>query len=93
MGIDNPVHIAFLLFVLLIVFGAKRLPELGRSLGGGMRGFRDAITGVPAEPALPAAAASPAAASPVAVVATLADASLAEGASSPTPRSPQEPVA
>jgi sec-independent protein translocase protein TatA len=45
MGLSNPIHIAFLLVLLLIVFGAKRLPELGRSLGSGMRGFRDALAG------------------------------------------------
>lgn len=56
MGLDNPLHIAFLLFVVLLVFGAKRLPELGRSLGGGMRGFRDALGGVDATSALPAPA-------------------------------------
>ncbi|HUB35832.1 MAG TPA: twin-arginine translocase TatA/TatE family subunit [Solirubrobacteraceae bacterium] len=45
MGLDNPIHIAFLLILLLLVFGAKRLPEMGRSLGQGMRGFKDAIGG------------------------------------------------
>jgi sec-independent protein translocase protein TatA len=45
MGLDNPIHIAFLLIVLLLVFGAKRLPEMGKSLGSGMRGFKDAISG------------------------------------------------
>jgi sec-independent protein translocase protein TatA len=45
MGLDNPIHIAFLLILLLLVFGAKRLPEMGRSLGDGMRGFKDAISG------------------------------------------------
>jgi sec-independent protein translocase protein TatA len=45
MGIDNPLHIAFLLVILLLVFGAKRLPELGRSLGTGMRGFKESISG------------------------------------------------
>lgn len=44
MGLDNPIHLAFLLIVLLIVFGAKRLPEMGRSLGSGMRGFRDSLS-------------------------------------------------
>ncbi len=43
MGLDNPIHIAFLLIVLLMVFGAKRLPEMGKSLGSGMRGFRDSL--------------------------------------------------
>src|ERR1700720_884128 len=45
MGLDNPIHIAFLLILLLLVVGAKRLPEMGRSLGHGMRGFKDAISG------------------------------------------------
>ena len=44
MGLDNPIHIAFLLIVLLMVFGAKRLPEMGKSLGSGMRGFKDALS-------------------------------------------------
>ncbi|HXP28871.1 MAG TPA: twin-arginine translocase TatA/TatE family subunit [Solirubrobacteraceae bacterium] len=45
MGLDNPIHIAFLLILLLLVFGAKRLPEMGRSLGTGMRGFKDSLNG------------------------------------------------
>jgi sec-independent protein translocase protein TatA len=45
MGLDNPIHIAFLVVILLLVFGAKRLPEIGRSLGSGMREFKDAISG------------------------------------------------
>ena len=45
LGLDNPLHIAFLLVILLLVFGAKRLPEMGRSLGSGMRGFKQAISG------------------------------------------------
>lgn len=51
LGLDNPTHILFLLVLVLVVFGAKRLPELGRSLGSGMRGFKDAISGeqAPAE--------------------------------------------
>ena len=45
MGLDNPLHIAILLLIVLMVFGAKRLPELGRSLGQGMRGFKDSVSG------------------------------------------------
>jgi sec-independent protein translocase protein TatA len=45
MGLDNPIHIAFLLVILLLVFGAKRLPEMGHSLGSGLRGFKDSLTG------------------------------------------------
>jgi len=44
-GLENPVHILFLLILLLLVFGARRLPELGRSLGSGMRGFRESLGG------------------------------------------------
>jgi sec-independent protein translocase protein TatA len=70
MGLDNPLHIAFLVVILLLVFGAKRLPEIGRSLGSGMREFKSSVTGettsqqtslppaqqpaTPAQPAVPA---------------------------------------
>jgi len=43
MGIANPVHLTMLLVVVLLVFGAKRLPEMGRSLGDGLRGFRGSV--------------------------------------------------
>jgi sec-independent protein translocase protein TatA len=56
MGLDNPLHIAFLVVILLLVFGAKRLPEIGRSLGGGMREFKDSITGEAKQPTLTQAA-------------------------------------
>jgi sec-independent protein translocase protein TatA len=45
MGLDNPLHVALLVILLLLVFGAKRLPEMGRSLGAGMREFKDSISG------------------------------------------------
>jgi sec-independent protein translocase protein TatA len=38
-------EILIILVVLLLLFGAKRLPEMGRSLGRGMREFKDAVTG------------------------------------------------
>jgi sec-independent protein translocase protein TatA len=50
MGLDNPLHIAFLVVILLLVFGAKRLPEIGRSLGSGMREFKDSVTGEAKQP-------------------------------------------
>ncbi len=53
MGLENPIHIAFVLMIMLLVFGAKRLPEMGRGLGSGMRGFKDALSGV-STPELPA---------------------------------------
>jgi len=45
MGLENPLHILLLLVVILLVFGARRLPEIGRSLGEGMRGFKDSLSG------------------------------------------------
>ena len=44
-GLENPTHWLFIAIVALIVFGPKRLPELGRSLGSGIRGFRDSLGG------------------------------------------------
>ena len=38
-------EILLLLLVLLLVFGPKRLPEMGRSMGRGMREFKDSLTG------------------------------------------------
>jgi sec-independent protein translocase protein TatA len=70
MGLDNPLHIAFLLILLLLVFGAKRLPEMGRSLGSGMRGFKDSLSGEHEHTSLVASAeqhAAPAATSAAAV--------------------------
>lgn len=38
-------EIIIVLVVVLLIFGPKRLPQLGRSLGGGMREFKDSVTG------------------------------------------------
>ena len=43
-GWTSPTHIALLLLIALLLFGAKRLPEIGRSLGSGMREFKDSVT-------------------------------------------------
>ena len=59
MGLDNPIHILFLLILLLLVFGAKRLPEMGRSLGTGLRGFKDSLSGADAHRADVAQASPP----------------------------------
>jgi sec-independent protein translocase protein TatA len=62
-------ELLILLLVLLLVFGPKRLPEMGRQLGKGMREFKDSVTGdskddedvslPPAESTVPAAPAAP----------------------------------
>jgi sec-independent protein translocase protein TatA len=41
----GPLEIVGLLLLALLLFGAKRLPEIGRSLGTGMREFKDSVTG------------------------------------------------
>ena len=41
----GPLEIAIVLVIVLVIFGPKRLPDLGRSLGSGMREFKDSITG------------------------------------------------
>jgi sec-independent protein translocase protein TatA len=55
-GIGLPEVLIFLVVVLLL-FGASRVPEIGRSLGKGMREFKDAVTGRDDErpPSLPRA--------------------------------------
>ena len=64
----GPMEIVGLLLLALLLFGAKRLPEIGRSLGTGMREFKDSVSGekkaearselpppVPAPPPVPTA--------------------------------------
>jgi sec-independent protein translocase protein TatA len=43
-GLTSPTHIALLFLLALVLFGAKRLPEIGRSLGTGMREFKESVT-------------------------------------------------
>ena len=51
-GLLSPGHVVVLLTIVLVVFGARRLPEVGRSLGSGMREFKHAVsTDDEAEPA------------------------------------------
>jgi sec-independent protein translocase protein TatA len=53
LGLDNPIHILFVLVIVLLVFGAKRLPEMGKSLGKGIREFKQSVSG-DEHPPLPA---------------------------------------
>jgi sec-independent protein translocase protein TatA len=45
MWTPGPLELIIVLVVVLVVFGPKRLPDLGRSLGKGMREFKDSVTG------------------------------------------------
>jgi TatA/E family protein of Tat protein translocase len=49
-----PQDMMLVLVVALLIFGPKRLPELGEGLGKGIRGFKDAVNGDPEPKALPA---------------------------------------
>jgi sec-independent protein translocase protein TatA len=39
-GLESPTHLLLLLAIILLLFGAKRLPEMGRSIGQGIREFK-----------------------------------------------------
>ena len=64
MGLDNPSHLILIAVILLLLFGARRLPEIGRSLGQGMREFKQSVSGEShsqgQQPTLTAGAAAPA---------------------------------
>ena len=45
MWTPGPLEIVIILVIVLIIFGPKRLPDLGRSMGRGMREFKDSVTG------------------------------------------------
>jgi sec-independent protein translocase protein TatA len=45
MGLMSPTHLVFLGVLALLLFGAKRLPEMARSLGTGMREFKTSVSG------------------------------------------------
>jgi sec-independent protein translocase protein TatA len=42
-GLESPVHLLILLLIILLLFGAKRLPEMGRSMGRGIKEFKEGL--------------------------------------------------
>ena len=46
MGLSQPTHLIALFLIALLLFGARRLPEMGRSIGLGMREFKDSVSGI-----------------------------------------------
>ena len=44
-GLLQPMHLLLIFGILLVVMGPKKLPELGRGLGEGIRGLKDALAG------------------------------------------------
>lgn len=50
-GLFQPMHLLVVGFIALLVFGPKKLPELGKGIGDGIRSFRDSVRdGQPAKP-------------------------------------------
>jgi len=54
-GLFQPTHLLIIAGIALLIFGPKKLPELGKGLGEGVRGFKSAIQGKENSPVLPAA--------------------------------------
>ncbi len=52
-GLLRPQHLLIILVVALFVFGGKKLPELGKGLGEGIKGFRDSMRNITSEPEEP----------------------------------------
>ncbi len=50
-GLFQPTHLLVILGIALLVFGPKKLPELGKGIGEGIRGFRSAIKAEEDKPA------------------------------------------
>lgn len=46
-GLFQPMHLIVILGIALLIFGPKKLPELGKSLGDGIRGFKEAMKDEP----------------------------------------------
>ena len=44
--LSEPTHWIFILILLFVLFGAKRLPELGKGLGEGLKGFKEGLKGI-----------------------------------------------
>ena len=45
-GLFQPTHLAIVLAIALLIFGGRRLPELGQGLGKGIRSFKDGLRGI-----------------------------------------------
>jgi sec-independent protein translocase protein TatA len=84
-GLGVP-ELLIILVILLLVFGPKRLPQLGRQLGGGMREFKDSVTGKAGDDDEDETTATPVAAAPELTRAQQAD------VLDPTPDATRTPV-
>jgi sec-independent protein translocase protein TatA len=49
-GLFQPMHLLVIFFIALLVFGPKKLPDLGKGIGEGIRALKDGMKDKPAEP-------------------------------------------
>lgn len=54
MGEFSPLHWMIVAIVILVLFGGRKIPELMRGLGEGVRGFKEGMSGSPQQPTPPA---------------------------------------
>ncbi len=54
MGDISPIHILLVLLIIVLLFGGKKIPEMMRGLGQGVREFKEGMRDTPAPPAPPA---------------------------------------
>jgi sec-independent protein translocase protein TatA len=75
----GPLELVIVLIVILVIFGPKRLPQAGRSLGQGLREFKESVTGKDRDDEPVASELPPAEKPPAATTAATEDASRAFG--------------
>jgi sec-independent protein translocase protein TatA len=51
-GLFQPMHLLVIFLIALIIFGPKKLPELGKGIGEGFRALKDSMKETPAEPSV-----------------------------------------
>jgi sec-independent protein translocase protein TatA len=52
-GLFQPMHLLVIFFIALLVFGPKKLPDLGKGIGEGIRALKDGLKAKPPEPINP----------------------------------------
>ena len=57
---DSPMHLLIVAIVILVLFGGRKIPELMRGLGEGVRGFKEGMSGTTNPPTPPAQSSTPA---------------------------------
>ena len=55
-GLFQPMHLLVIFFIALLVFGPKKLPELGKGLGEGIRALKEGMKDTPSDPSKSASA-------------------------------------